>query len=99
MFPLLGILFLVAIRGVLAGIVSVVFRKTRNIAAYVFLCPLFAALLSFALFWGGGLSVEHLSGATRWSTLVSLLGYVAGLVLGGFCGFLVARKINRHIFA
>ena len=99
MFPLLGILFLGAIGGVLAGSVTLVFRKTRIFAAYLFLCPLLAALLSFALFWGGGLLVEHLFGPTRWSTLASLLGYLGGLALGGFCGFLVARRINKHVFA
>lgn len=99
MFPLLGILFLAAIGGVLAGIISLAFRKTRILAAYLFLCPLFAALLSFVLFWGGGLSVEHLFGPTQWSALASLIGYVGGLALGGICGFLVARKVNKYAFA
>jgi hypothetical protein len=98
LFPMLGILFLAASGGIFAGIVSLVFKRSRMLAAYFFLCPSFAALLSFTLFWGGGLLIEHLLGATRWSTLAALLGYAGSLVLGAFCGFVVARGINKRVF-
>ena len=98
MFPLIGILFLVAVGGIFAGFVSLFFKRARFLAAYLFLCPLCAAFLSFWLFWGGGLLVEHLFGQTRWSTLSAFLGYTGGFVTGVFGGFFLARTINKRVF-
>ena len=98
MFPLIGILFLVAVGGIFAGFVSLLFKRARFLAAYLFLCPLCAAFLSFWLFWGGGLLVEHLFGQTRWSTLSAFLGYTGGFVTGVFGGFFLARTINKRVF-
>jgi hypothetical protein len=47
MFPLIGVLFLIAIGGILAGLVSLFFKKTRFLASYLFLSPFFAAFFSF----------------------------------------------------
>ena len=99
MFPLLGILFLMAVAGIFAGVVCLFFRQTRWLAAYLLLCPFCAGFLSFWLFWGGGLLVEHIFGPTRWSTLGAFLGYTGGFAVGGLTGFYVARKINRRLFA
>jgi hypothetical protein len=98
MFPLIGILFLIALGGIFAGFVSLFFKKTRFLASYLFLSPFCAAFFSFWLFWGGGLFVEHLFGATRWSGLVALLGYTGGFLVGGFFGLFIAYKINKLFF-
>jgi hypothetical protein len=99
MFPLLGILFLIALGGIFVGIVSLFFKKSRVFAAYLLLCPVCAAFLSFWLFWGGGFLVEYIFGPTRWSTLGAFLGYTGGFAVGALAGFFVARRINRRLFA
>ena len=99
MFPMLGILFLMAAAGIFAGFVCLIFRQTRRFAAYLLLCPFCAGFLSFWLFWGGGLLVEHLGGSSTWSGLAAILGYTGGFAVGGLFGFYVARKINRRLFA
>ena len=98
MFPLIGILFLIAIGGVVAGFFSLFFKKTRFLASYLFLSPFLAAFFSFSLFWGGGFLVEHFFGSTRWSTLAAFLGYTGGFLVGGFCGLFVAYKLNKRFF-
>jgi len=98
MFPLLGILFLIAFGGISAGVVSLFFKRSRVFAAYLFLCPVCACFLSFWLFWSGGFLVEYFVGPTGWSALGALLGYACGFVLGALLGFYVARKINRRLF-
>jgi hypothetical protein len=54
MFPLFGILFLIALSDIFVGLVSLCFKRTRVFAAYLLLCLLFGTFLSFWLFWGGG---------------------------------------------
>jgi len=98
MFPLLGILFLIAFGGISAGVVSLFFKRSRVFAAYLFLCPVCACFLSFWLFWGGGFLVEYFVGPTDWSALGALFGYAGGFVLGALLGFHVARKVNRRLF-
>ncbi len=98
MFPLIGLLFLIAIAGVFAGFVSIFSRKTRRLSAYLLLSPFCAAFFAFWGLWGGGFLVEHFMGPTRLSTLAALLGVLSGFALGGWIGFLFARGINRHLF-
>jgi hypothetical protein len=98
MFPLFGILFLIALSDIFVGLVSLCFKRTRVFAAYLLLCPLFGTFLSFWLFWGGGFLVEYVFDPTRWSTWC-FLGYTDGFAPGAFAGFYVARKINRRLFA
>jgi len=98
MFPLIGILFLITIGGILAGSVSLFFKKTRFLSSYLFLSPFFAASFSFWLFWGGGLLVERFFGTTRWSTIAAFLGYIGGFLVGGLCGLFLAYKLNKRLF-
>lgn len=95
MFPMIGLLALIAIGGILAGLVSLLFKSTRFLAAYLILGPLCGSFLSFWLLWGGGLVAERLFGPSRWTSIPAVLGYAGGFVIGGVFGIYLAARINQ----
>ncbi len=94
MVPMIGVLFILAAIGIVSGIIALFFEKLRRYSAYLAFSSILATLFSFLLFWGSGLLIEKLFGATRWSTLGAFTGYVGGLCIGGAIGFFLARRIN-----
>lgn len=91
---MIGVLFLLAALGLLSGIAALFFKRTSRCSAYLILSSAMASLVSFLSFWGSGLLIEKIFGATRWSTFGAISGYVGGLCVGGVIGFWLARKIN-----
>jgi hypothetical protein len=94
MFPMIGVLFLLAAFGFASGIITLFFKKLRHYSAYLVFSSVLASLFSFFLFWGSGLLIEKLFGATRWSTLGAFIGYVGGLCFGAALGLFLAKRIN-----
>ncbi len=99
MFPLIGLLFVAAAAGIAAGFLALFFKRTRVFAAYLFLCPTCAAVLSFCFFWGAGLIVEKIFGPSGWSNVAALIGYLAGLVIGALLGLFFADRLIKIFFS
>ncbi|MBI3378033.1 MAG: hypothetical protein HY035_06510 [Nitrospirae bacterium] len=98
MFPMIGALFLLVALGIALGIIALLFKKSRHFAAYFVFSSVLASLCAFSLFWGSGLLIEKLFGATRWSTLGAFIGYVSGLFFGAAIGIYLARRINTKLY-
>ena len=95
MFPLMGLLFMIALAGIFFGICVLPFKRVRFLAPFVCF-PLFgSAFPAFCFFWGGGLVTERLLGSSRLTSLAAFLGLGGGFLLGGLLGLLVAWKLNR----
>ena len=96
LLPMMGILFLLIIVGVFAGVVCLLFRRLRSWALFVALPPVLAGAFSFALCWGLSLSIDRLFHSNRWAGVGFFGGYVVGGLLGGGIGLLLALKVRSR---
>jgi len=96
LFPMMGLLFMLVIGGVVAGVLSVLARPLRVWAPFIAFPPIAAGLLAFSLSWGLSLSVEALLHSERWAGISFFGGYVLGGLSGFASGLLLAVKIRRR---
>jgi hypothetical protein len=88
---------------VLAGVVSVFFRRLRFVSLYLICVPTGGLFVSFVFSTLALLVGTRLFGNLRanWIGVVIILAYVAafgaGGLLGVFAGFVAARKANRRL--
>jgi hypothetical protein len=92
---------------VIAGLAILISKRLRFFASYLILCSTFGFLgslvLSFAamLFIGEPGTLDQLKAAGAWAPgMVLILGFGAGMFVGGLggvlVGWLIARVINRR---
>jgi phosphoglycerol transferase MdoB-like AlkP superfamily enzyme len=83
---------------VIAGIVGLLFKKSRYQATQLILCPTFAAIFCFGFMYLVGKLVDRASSLAGWSVMLAmLLAFIGGLVMGGYLGSTLANKINKRL--
>jgi hypothetical protein len=96
LFPMMGLLFMLVIGGVAAGIFFLLVRPLRVWAPFIAFPPIAAGLLAFSLSWGLSLSVEQFLHSERWAGICFIGGYALGGLSGFAAGLLLAVKIRRR---
>jgi Na+/H+ antiporter NhaC len=95
LLPLMGLLFTLAVGGLLGGLLFLIAPRLRQWAPFVALPLVLGAVLSFCLSWGSALVVEQLTHRERLASLGFFVGFLLGIGVGGSAGLALAMRVRR----